>query len=78
MVDVLPRHHGEDEGNESPRHPPIILDDWESAPPLKRKKHSKSLAVYQLFNKLEGHIPIQFDLEGDTFYVVGQYSKHYV
>ena len=71
MADVLPRHHGGDRGDEPPRHPPSVLGDYESAPPPKRRQHSKSLTVYQLFNKLGGPIPIHFDLEGDIFYVVG-------
>ena len=40
--------------------------------------HTKSLTVYQLFNKLGGRIPIQFNLKGLTLYPVGQYSEHYV
>ena len=76
MSDVLPRHHGGDGGDESPRNPPIVPDDCESAPPPKRRQHSKSLTVYQLINKLGGCIPIQFDLERDTFYAIFQYSEH--
>ena len=49
----------------------IILGDYESAPPPKRRQHSTSLTIYQLFNKLGGPILIQFDLEGLTFYVIG-------
>ena len=78
MVGVMFRHHGGDVDDELPRHPPIVPGDCESAPPPKRRQHSKSLIVYQLFNKLGGPIPIQFDLEGLTFYVVGQYSEHCV
>ena len=78
MVDVLSRHHGGDEGDEPPRHLPTVLGDCESTPPPKRRQHSKSLTIYQLVNKLGTCIPIQFDLEGDTFYVVGLYSEHYV
>ena len=78
MADVLSRHHRGDEGDKPPRHPPTVPGDCESAPPPKRSQYSKSLIVYQLANKLGGYIPIQFDLEGNTFYVVGLYSEHYV
>ena len=71
MANVLSRHHGRDEGDELPRHPPIVPGDCESASPPKRRQHYKSLSVYQLVNKLGGCILIQFDLEGNTFYVVG-------
>ena len=79
MTDVyMPTYHGGDEGDELSRHPPSVPVDCESARPLKRRQHSKSLIVFHLYNKLGGLIPIQFDLEGETFYVIGQYSKHYV
>ena len=79
MADVMPSHHGEDGGDEPPRHPPSIVPaNCESAPLPKRRQHYKSLMVFQLYNKLQGPIPIQFDLEGETFYAVGEYSKHYV
>ena len=65
-------------GNGPLRHPPTVLGDCESASPLKRRKHSKSLMVFQLYTKLGGPIPIQFDLKGETFYTIGQYSEHYV
>ena len=70
MADVLPRHHGGDGGDEPPRHPLIVLSDCQFLPP-KRRQHSKSLTALQLYTKLGGPIPIQFDLEGETFYVVG-------
>ena len=72
MIDVLPG------GDESPRHPPTVAADCEFALPPKMRQHYKSLTVYQLVNKLGGYILIQFDMEGNIFYVVGQYSKHYV
>ena len=78
MTDVISRHHGGDEGDEPPRHPPSVPSNCESTPPPKRRQHSKSLTIYQLVNKLGSYIPIQFDLEGNTFYAVGQYSEHYV
>ena len=78
MTDVMSRHHGGDVGDERSRYPPIVPGDCESAPPPKRRQPSKSLTVYQFFNKLGNPILIQFDLEGLTFYVVGQYSEHYV
>ena len=75
----MPSHHGGDGGHEPPRHPPNTgLADCESAPPPKRRQHCKSLTVFQLYSKLQGPIPIQFDLEEETFYAVGEYSKHYV
>ena len=77
-AEVMPRHHGVDGGDEPPRHPPTILGDCESAPPPKRRQRTKSLTFFRLYNKLGGPIPIQFDLEGETFYVVGQYFKHCV
>ena len=77
MADVMPTHHGGDGGDELPRHPLIVLSDYQFPPP-KRSQHSKSLTTFQLYTKLGGPIPIQFDLEGKTFYVVGQYSEHYV
>ena len=58
MTDVLPRHHGGDENDEPPRHPSTVPGNCEFAPPPKRRQHSKSLTVYQLFNKLGGFIPI--------------------
>ena len=78
MADVMSRYHGGDEGDEPPRHPPTVLSDCEFALPPKRRQHSKSLTVHQLFNKLRDLIPILFDLEGFTFYIVGQYYEHYV
>ena len=77
MTDVLFRHHVRDRGDEPPMHYPTMSGDCESIPHPKRRQHSKSLIVYYLINKLGGHIPIHFDLEGNTFYVVGQYSEHY-
>ena len=74
----MSRHHGGDGGDELLRHPLTIQGDCESAPPPKRRQHSKSLTAFQLFNKLGDCIPIQFDLEGLIFYVVSQYSEHYV
>ena len=64
MANVMPRNHEGDRSHEPPRHPPTIPADCESAPPPKRRQHSKSLIVFQLYNKLGGPIPIQFDLEG--------------
>ena len=79
MADVMPSHHGGDGADEPPRHPSsTILVDCESASPPKRRQYYKSLTVFQLYNKLQGPIPIQFDLEGETFYAVGEYSEHYV
>ena len=78
MTDVLPRHHGGDKSDKPPRHSPIVPSDYESAPSHKRRQHSKSLTIYQLFNKLGCPIPIQFDLEGEIFYVVCQYFEHCV
>ena len=75
----MPSHHGRDRGDEPPRHPPsTVLTDWESALPPKMRQHYKSLTIFQLYNKLQGPIPVQFDLEGETFYAVGEYSDHYV
>ena len=71
MADVMSRHHGGDGGDESPRHPPTVRGECASTSPSKRRQHSKSLIVYQLFNKPRGRIPIQFDLEDLTFYIVG-------
>ena len=67
MTDVMSRNHGGDGGDEPPRHPPTVPSYCESTPPPKRRQHSKSLVVYLLFNKLGGHILIQFDLEGFHF-----------
>ena len=79
MADVIPSHHGGDGGDELPRHPhSIVLTDCESAPPPKRRQYYKSFMVYQLYNKLGRLIPIQFNLDGETFYAVGEYSEHYV
>ena len=65
MADVMPSPHGGYEGDEPPRHPPsTVVADCEYAPPLKRRQHYKSLTVFQLYNKLRGLIPFQFDLEG--------------
>ena len=58
MADVLPSYHGGDVGDELPRHPPTVPGDCESALPSKRRHHSKLLTVYQLVNKLGGHITI--------------------
>ena len=75
----MPSHHGGDWGDELPKHPPNTVPiDCESIPPPKRRQHYKSLTVFQRYNKLQGHIPIQFDLEGETFYAVGEYSEHYI
>ena len=75
----MPSHHGGDGSNEPPRYPPsIIPTGCESAPPSKMRQHYKSLTVYQFYNKLRHPIPIQFDLDGETFYIVGEYSEHYV
>ena len=46
IVDVMSRHHGEDGGDEPPKHPPTIPGDCESALPPKRRQYSKSLTVY--------------------------------
>ena len=79
MADVMSSHHEGNEGDELPRHPPSIVPaDYESAPPPKRRQHYKSLKVYQLYNKLGRPFPNQFDLDGETFYAVGEYSEHYV
>ena len=71
MIDIMLRHHGGDKGDELPRHPPTVSAECESALPPKRRQHYKSLTVFRLYNKLQGSIPIQFNLEGETFYVVG-------
>ena len=71
MADVMSRYHGGDKGDELPRYRPTVPGDCESSLPFKRRQHSKSLTAYQLFNKLGGPIPIQFDMEVLTFYVVG-------
>ena len=67
MADVLSRHHGRDRSDESPKHPPIVLGDCESASAVKRRQYSRLFTVYQLVNKLEGSILIWFDLEGTHF-----------
>ena len=46
MANVMPSHHGGYEGDEPPRYPPTIPGNCQSAPPLKRRKHSKSLTVF--------------------------------
>ena len=75
----MPSHHGGDGGDEPPSHPPSTVPAYsESAPSSKRSQHYKSLTIFQLHNKLQGPILIQFNLEGETFYTVGEYSKHYV
>ena len=75
MADVMPSHHGSDGGDELPRHPSsTVLANCQFALPPKRRQHYKSLTVFQLYNKLQGPIPVQFDLEGETFYAVGEYS----
>ena len=53
MADVMPTHYRENEGDEPPKHPPTLPTDCESAPPPKRRQHSKSLIVFQLYNKLK-------------------------
>ena len=58
MSDVISRHYGGNGGHVPPRQPPTVPGDCESASPPKRRQHSKSLIVYQLFNKLGGLIPI--------------------
>ena len=79
MTDVMSSYHGGDGGDEPPRHPPpTVPADCESALPPKRKQHYKSLTVFQLYNKLQGPISIEFDLEGEIFYAVGQYFDHVV
>ena len=69
MADALSKHHGGDGGKVSPKRPTIVYGDCESTTPPKKSQHSKSLIVYQLFNKIGKVIPIQFDFEGQTFYV---------
>ena len=78
MADVMSRHHRGDGGDEQPRHPSTVPSNCESAQPPKMRQNSKSLTVYQPFNKLGGPIPIQLDLESLKFYSIGQYSEHYV
>ena len=79
MANVMPSHHGGDGVDEPPRHPPSTDPaDYEFAPPPKRRQHYKSLTVFQLYNKLQSLFPIRFNLEGKTFYAVGEYSEHYV
>ena len=59
MTDVMPSHHGGDRGDEPPRYPPkTVLADCESAPPPKMRQDYKSLTIFQLYNKLQGLIPI--------------------
>ena len=58
MANVMSMHHIGDVGDEPPKHSPIVPGDCESAMPLKKRYHSKSLIVYQLFNKLGHLIPI--------------------
>ena len=58
MIDVMFRLDRGDMGDEPPKYPPTVPDDCESVPSPKRRQHSKSLTIYQLFNKLGDPIPI--------------------
>ena len=58
IAEIMSRYIGGDGADELPRHPPIIPSDCESASPLKMRQHSKSLTIYQLFNKLGGLTPL--------------------
>ena len=79
MADVMSSHHGGDGDEELPRPPSSTVPaDYQSAPPLKMRQHYKSLTVFQLYDKLRSPIPVQFDLEGNTFYAVGEHFEHYV
>ena len=78
MADVMPRHHRGDGGDEPYRYPPTIPIGCEFAPPPKRRQHLKSLMVFQLYNKLGGPIPIQFDLERGNILCCWPYFEHYV
>ena len=60
MVDIMSRHMEEME----------VMSRLDILPLYRATvslQHSKSLTVYQLFNKLGGPIPIQFDLEASHF-----------
>ena len=79
MANIMPSHHGGVGGDEPPKHPPnIVPADCQFTLPPKRRQHYKSLTIFQSYNKLQGPIPVQFDLEGETFYVVGEYSEYYI
>ena len=68
MVDVLLIYYGEDRDGEPHRDLGRLSIDYQSIPPIKRQKHSKSLNVYKLFKDLGHPIPIEFDIrEGVHF-----------
>ena len=78
MVDVLISCHGCDGGREPHQDPSTPFIDFYFTPPTIRQKHSKSLNSYKLFKDLWHPIPIKFDIEGGTFYAIGEHSEYFV
>ena len=50
MIDLMRRHHGRDEGEKPIIRLATVPSNCKSTPSPKRRQHSKSLIIYQLFN----------------------------